>query len=500
MPLPPAVPPFAGVDRVHAVVPRALDGLDEDDAATLARLPDQLATEGAALQRELGAPVVVDDAPPPGAAVWLLGPAAANPALAALGLGEADVPCHHLDRAARRLVTDAPDADGLVQAFSALRSLSRHPGGRLDVTHAHTVREAIERVIVDVHDTWAGFALRGVDWPALCARHVPKVLGATNPVAAIQRWLAELGDVHTWVRPARTQVVLPYGACVVDGEVVLTHVPVWTAGYAAGARPGWRLVGEDVRGTWATTPAAPSRPLLVARRLLSGDVGTVRRLEARGAGGWAHWEEAFEAPTGDAAVYERLPSGVAYLWIGAWFPGFGVEEAIDAAFDDLRPDDRLIVDLRGNGGGRLAMAQAFRDRFLDAEGPVGWIRQTLPGGRLGPFEPLLGAPSDDRRYAGRVRFLTSPLTYSSSEDALLGLQGRPNVQVVGEPSGGGSGRLRRLRLLPGWRLTISSALTYDLRGHVIEGNGIPVDLPVAPDRRRPSGADDLLAVAEAAPW
>jgi hypothetical protein len=35
-----------------------------------------------------------------------------------------------------------------------------------------------------------------------------------------------------------------------------------------------------------------------------------------------------------------------------------------------------------------------------------------------------------------------------------------------------------LRLVPGWRLTISTALTYDLRGHCIEGNGIPVDVTV----------------------
>ncbi len=53
------------------------------------------------------------------------------------------------------------------------------------------------------------------------------------------------------------------------------------------------------------------------------------------------------------------------------------------------------------------------------------------------------------------------------------------MTVVGEPSGGGSGRPRSLRLLPGWTLTVSTALTYDREGRCIEGAGIPVDVRLA---------------------
>ena len=123
-------------------------------------------------------------------------------------------------------------------------------------------------------------------------------------------WLAELGDFHTWVRPARTHGVLPYGACVVGGEVVLTHVPEWTAAWSHGVRPGWRLVGEPVRETWASTPAAPHvKPLLVARRILSGSFGDVRDLEARGPGArWARWSESWEPPTGAPVSTARTAS------------------------------------------------------------------------------------------------------------------------------------------------------------------------------------------------
>jgi carboxyl-terminal processing protease len=88
-----------------------------------------------------------------------------------------------------------------------------------------------------------------------------------------------------------------------------------------------------------------------------------------------------------------------------------------------------------------------------------------------------------------VVVLTDSLTFSASEDFLLGLQGLEHVTVVGRPSGGGSGRPRALRLLPGMTLTVSTALTYDREGHCVEGAGIPVDVPA-------TGSDDeVLALA-----
>lgn len=493
-------PPFAGCAEVCAVLPRPAPGLDEDELTFLDLLPRRFTDEAGAMARELGAPVRVVDVAPPEAPVWYIGPRGLNPALAALDLPDATGPVLHLDRDQRRLVSDAPDLDGVLETFSALRSLSRHPGGPLPVGACHTLTDAVTRVLTEVHDSWAGFFLDDIDWPGLSRRHIPRVRGASTPagsIRALQAWLAELGDFHTWVRPAVPQLVLPYGACVVGGEVVLTHVLPWTAGWAAGARPGFRLVGQDVRGMWETTPAAPhSKPLLVARRLLSGGAGERRHLEARGPGGaWVRWSEVFEPPTGPVATWEVLPSGDGFLWIGAWLPGLGVEETIAEAFEALQGCPRLIVDLRGNSGGRLTMAHAFRDRFLPDRRVCGWIRHTEPGRRLGPWEAIMGEPSSEARWTRPVCFLTSPLSYSSSEDALLGLQGLPNVTVMGEPSGGGSGRNRRLRLFPGWRLTISTAITWDVRGRRVERRGIPVDRPVVVDRAHPDGGDRVLGVA-----
>jgi carboxyl-terminal processing protease len=185
--------------------------------------------------------------------------------------------------------------------------------------------------------------------------------------------------------------------------------------------------------------------------------------------------------------------------VRVWTTGSDFDAAVDAAFDDLRRCPALIVDLRGNGGGDITLARSFRDRFLREAGVLGSIRYSVAHDALSDAEPILGEPAPTRaRWDGPVRFLTDPLTYSASEDALLGLQGLPHVEVVGEPSGGGSGRVRALRLTPGWRLTISTALTYDRNGRCVEAAGIPVDRPVRPDRVTPDGVDVVLEEADGA--
>ena len=123
--------------------------------------------------------------------------------------------------------------------------------------------------------------------------------------------------------------------------------------------------------------------------------------------------------------------------------------------------------------------------------------QTLPDGSMSEKESIMAKPAAiEKRWRKPVRFLTDPLTYSASEDMLLGLQGQENIEIVGEPSGGGSGRVRLIRLIPGWILTISTAITSDIYGNCIEGRGIPVDTLVVPDRANSGNLDIVLSKAD----
>lgn len=487
--------PFTGCARVSVVLPQEALARDEAEARRVRSLR-WLAQNAAAsaFARELGAPLEFVDEPR--GPCFLVGPARLNPALGGDGVTEGRLA---FDAERGRLVADGPDFGAVFEALDLLRSLG-DTSDSLRSADCADAAEAVARVQREVARTWPGFALHGIDWDAVCAEHAPGVLTAADPLPALQAWLAALGDGHTWVRSAESLGFSPCEAVARGDELLLWDVPPDSAAWAAGARPGFRVLGVDVQGWFRRSAGTPQgRPLIVGRRALAAPVGEERGLEAEGPDGRrVSWVERRAAlPWTELVQARELPSGAGYLRIRQWVDRPDVTEAIDAAMERFAGAPGLVVDLRSNTGGNGKLAFAFRDRFLRAGGPIGSLQLSDPArpGRLTPPEPLIAEPAPpERRFAGRVRFLTNGLTYSASEDAMLGLAGLPHVQVFGEPSGGGSGRARHLRLLPGCRLMISTALTFTLAGWCVEGSGIPVDVPIAV--QRPGDGDPVLGAAD----
>jgi carboxyl-terminal processing protease len=459
--------------------------LPESDPTLGGELP-LLKIERPALEAELGAPVDFVAEDPRSGARWLLVADDAHVGPATL----------EVDRDARLIVSRGRDVGGLFESMNLLRTAVRC-GGPIAAVDCRDVDEAIERVVDEVADTYPSFELRGLDWEGICERHVDRVREAEGALAAFQRWLAELQDGHTWAwMPVGN---LPY-AIRVDAVPTFVRVPAGTVAHRKGVRPGWRLDAVDGAPVdarhWLERAAAPphSRPLIAGRRLLAGPPERARELTASDPDGErVTWSETpTTIPSGDLVTWRRLGPGAGYLRIAAWIAGHGIEEAIDEAFGELAGCDRLVLDLRGNPGGNLVLAAGTRDRFLRERTTLGSIRYSMGAGELSPPCPIVGDPASDRsRWAGRLVVLTDPLTFSSSEDFLLGLSGLEHVTVVGQSTGGGSGRARALRLLAGMTLTVSTALTYDRLGRCIEGAGIGVDVEA-------SGSDEeALALAEA---
>ncbi|HLI52225.1 MAG TPA: S41 family peptidase [Thermomicrobiaceae bacterium] len=500
----------ANAAAVAVVLPSLGEALGLGGEAALRDFRRLLMQERAELEVELGGPVRFTDRDSGSGARLLIGPASANPGLAAyqgIPLGRPGI---HVDRVRRAILVDSPDLAGIGEAMSLLRTVLLDDLDSADVADCLTLDEAIERVVVEVGRTYPAFAPRGLDWPSICQRQAERVLSAVDPLAAMQRWLAELRDCHSWVKERPSPVPLPYQLWVEEPRRGLGHqpravfvdVPEGTAAWEAGVRPGDELLDVDAAGWWERTGApAHAKPLMTGYRLLSGQAGVQRELVARSPSGETRrWSEAPAlTPPFPLVSWRRLDSGSGYLRIRQWRASPEFDDALDAAFRELRrfANGRLIVDLRGNAGGNLVRATAFRDRFLTQRTICGTIR--FSDGRDGLSEPapIVAEPAGEHdRWAGPVYFLTDPLTYSASEDALLGLQGLPWVRAIGEPSGGGSGRPRSLRLLPGMGLTVSMALTYDRQGRCIEGSGIPVDELVVPDRFSPDAPDVVLLAAD----
>ncbi|HWV22594.1 MAG TPA: S41 family peptidase, partial [Thermomicrobiales bacterium] len=285
---------------------------------------------------------------------------------------------------------------------------------------------------------------------------------------------------HTAIRRTVPVYNPPYAVELTPERATMRRVPESSSAYRAGVRPGWEISIDD-RAGWLTRTGAPphAKAFTAGRRAIALEGAGERDFTAVSpVGESVHWTERAVLPSLDGVFLDRqIDTHTAYLHPGNWFTGIGFEDAFDDVLTRYWHLDRLVLDLRGNTGGNLMLATQTRDRFLRERTHLGTIRFTRGDGTLAAPVELWGEPSVDRvRWAGDLVVLTDALTYSASEDFLLGLQGLPHVTVVGQRSGGGSGRPRTIRLLDDMSITISTALTYDRAGTCIENHGVPVDI------------------------
>lgn len=376
----------------------------------------------------------------------------------------------------RTLTSVADTADDFVRTLNLLHTLARSTANSLEAVPARDRDEAVARIRDEVAGSYPSFALRGLDWPAICARHDPAA--APDFANAAAEWVAELGDAHTAVRRAVPTFHPGYRGVLTTGGVEVMSVPDGSPAHDAGVGPGWVIEVDDPAGVLATTGASPRHRTQVAARRALAVLEGERRFHARRQldGRTVTWLETARAATlGSTLRATRDPDGTRRVRLAA----FDGSLDLAGAFDDLlaggRPGDRLVLDLRGNPGGSLLAATVVRDRFLHRDTVLGSVRFSTGTGELAPARVLRAAPSSRVRWPGPLTVLADEMTYSAAEDFLLGLQGLDHVTVLGCATGGGSGRPRTVPLLDDLVLTVSTALTYDRTGRCIESHGIPVD-------------------------
>jgi carboxyl-terminal processing protease len=395
------------------------------------------------------------------------------------------------------LVSHAKDAEGLVTTFNQLHSLPCLAVDTISDWPHCTMAEAVRRLRREVAGTFPGFGIRGIDWDEITARHLHQD-GSGMTFEDVQRWIAELGDAHTAIRRPVPVYHPPYAVELDSHGATIRRVREGSDAWDAGVRAGWALEIDDPAGWIARNGAPPhARGLTAGRRAIALEGVRERDFTATSPDGeHVTWTEHAVAPSLERVfTWWRHDARTGVMWLGNWFTGIGFEDALDEALTALRGADRLVLDLRGNTGGNLLLAMETRRRFLRERTLLGTIQFTRGDGTLAHPVEMWDEPSADRvRWDGELVVLTDPLTYSASEDFLLGLQGLPHVTVIGQRSGGGSGRPRTIRLLEDMIVTISTALTFDRNGVCIEGHGVPVDVetPVFVQEGRDAAMDRAL--------
>lgn len=141
-----------------------------------------------------------------------------------------------------------------------------------------------------------------------------------------------------------------------------------------------------------------------------------------------------------------------------------------------RPARAVVLDLSLNHGGYDFLARDFAARFADRR-RLAYSKS--PADADPPYQTELWIePADGPRYSGPLYLLTSDITVSAGEIAVLSL--RPFAQVVhaGSATRGALSDILGKNLGQGWSLNLSNEIYLDHQGVSWEGRGIPPALPI----------------------
>ncbi len=207
---------------------------------------------------------------------------------------------------------------------------------------------------------------------------------------------------------------------------------------------------------------------------------------------------------GSPFEFKMLPGNIAYVALN----GFGdnrAAEMFEAQFDEIAKADRLIIDVRENGGGNSGVGWRVLSYLTDKPFPVWdwYTRQNRPTLRAwGRPENSYGKQSDVREANGKkvytkpVVVLTSPRTFSAAEDFLTSFVLMKRGIVIGEATGGSTGQPLFFGLPGGGMARVCTMRVKFPDGREWIGKGIQPDKAVAPtvaDFR--AGRDTVLEAA-----
>jgi hypothetical protein len=239
-----------------------------------------------------------------------------------------------------------------------------------------------------------------------------------------------------------------------------------------------------------------------------------------------------------------LAGNIGYLRIATMSGEATFLDGLDAAMQNFRETEGLVIDVRSNGGGtrdalrrlapyflpvdgtpvvgnvasvlleeeKPAKPDELADRYLYRADWAGWTdRQRtaiaqllrgfqpswkLPSGKFSPWHFLVLDRDQNPaayHYNHRVVVLIDRGCFSATDIFAAAMQAIPGVTLLGESTAGGSGRARSYQLPnSGIRLQLSTMASFRPDGVLLEGNGVVPDLRIEPQ------PTDLIGEADTA--
>jgi carboxyl-terminal processing protease len=415
---------------------------------------------------------------------------------------------------------EKPDAPGTPQIPNA----TSEPAAKQRLT-AKDRREVFEKVWREIRDHYYDASYNGVDWNEVHQRYAQLVDATSRDqefYALMSQMTSELHDAHTrfsspeqWKSFRRQQgVTVGFSVDDIDGKSVVTSVIPGTDAAHVGIEPGMvvlRVQDKPIAERIAEIekkrlPSSSERATrwFIYNRVFAGPPDAPVKVALQRADG-SEFEVSVRRQIYSAApdvTTHVLPSGNVYIR----FDGFQhpVTKEFRDALQKFRDAPGLIVDLRRNGGGDLAVLLPIAGYFFGKK-TLFAKDSTRTGKPLSSYVGLFKLPlqlyvgrSGDQIYSGPVTILVDAHSASSSEVFAAGMQDTGRAQIIGSQSCGCVLGIARPRVMKGGGvLEMSEVLWFSPKGRKLEGTGIIPDQLVTPtmyDLQR--GRDAVLAAAD----
>ncbi|WP_353123240.1 S41 family peptidase [Dysgonomonas capnocytophagoides] len=176
--------------------------------------------------------------------------------------------------------------------------------------------------------------------------------------------------------------------------------------------------------------------------------------------------------------YKILNDNIGYIYYGSFSSGVG-EANLDQILSRMAICNGIIIDVRDNGGGLISNAEKIASRFFEQKTQVGYIMYKTGKGHnsfSNPY-PRYISPSSRVRYQKKVVVVTNRSCYSAANDFVNAMTYAPNVTIIGDKTGGGSGLPFSSELVNGWSVRFSSSPMLNAAKEHIEF-GIDPDIKV----------------------
>ena len=194
--------------------------------------------------------------------------------------------------------------------------------------------------------------------------------------------------------------------------------------------------------------------------------------------------------------YRVLDDNIGYIRYESFLESVG-EGNLDDCLTYLALCRGLIIDIRNNGGGELTTAERLAGRFVQEKTLVSYMQHKTGKGHndFSPLEARYLEPSSNIRWHKPVCVLTNRSVFSAANDFAVIMQTLPNVKLVGDHTGGGSGMPMTNSLPNGWSVRYSACPMYDSKKQQTEF-GIDPDIKVTlTDEATAQGIDLIIEAA-----